>query len=312
MSHTPTTERVSRADSPDRPLARQDGASSLRDFPETQAAGESDSFTEGLPDLDGEDFAVDVGAERSGLEGVRRADITPPSNPLGCESRDADDLDLVPVEANDADPSDMIKTHRPASSPIADYVSSSFDHSEAEDIILCQPPAAHLAMLSIRLPARVARRSIPSFNKPAADCAADQAFRPLIPLGKPGENGDLIEVAALDGQATTASSSETEPASDGAVITAATRSAMQMPELPPRGEIARLGVRRPGAAPRRIGSGALVPAKLTWMPKDPFGNGIRKQPTSRFRWELMLTAACITAGIGLACVWLFGLIRMPA
>lgn len=55
--------------------------------------------------------------------------------------------------------------------------------------------------------------------------------------------------------------------------------------------------------PKRIGSGELVPARLTWRPGDPFGDtgdsGLR-----RFRWDLMLTSAGVTAACGLACIWL--------
>lgn len=76
-----------------------------------------------------------------------------------------------------------------------------------------------------------------------------------------------------------------------------------MPELPPRGSIARLGVRGPGIAPKRIGSGRLVPARLTWKPGDPFAAS-RKTSRSQFRWEVMLTAACVTAACGLGCIWL--------
>jgi hypothetical protein len=60
---------------------------------------------------------------------------------------------------------------------------------------------------------------------------------------------------------------------------------------------------RPAVAPKRIGSGCLVPARLTWKPRDPFAAGGRSG-MERFRWELMLTSACITAVCGLGCVWL--------
>jgi len=60
---------------------------------------------------------------------------------------------------------------------------------------------------------------------------------------------------------------------------------------------------KPAAAPKRIGSGCLVPARLTWKPRDPFA-GRSPSRMQRFRWELMLTSACITAVCGLGCVWL--------
>lgn len=75
------------------------------------------------------------------------------------------------------------------------------------------------------------------------------------------------------------------------------------PQLPPPGEIARLGVRGSTRAPKRIGSGRLVPARLTWKPGDPFATPTAPK-RAPFRWELMLTSACITAVCGLGCVWL--------
>ncbi len=54
--------------------------------------------------------------------------------------------------------------------------------------------------------------------------------------------------------------------------------------------------------PKRIGSGQLVPARLTWRPGDPFGGDSAGKP--RFRWEVMLTSACVTAACGLGCIWL--------
>jgi hypothetical protein len=57
------------------------------------------------------------------------------------------------------------------------------------------------------------------------------------------------------------------------------------------------------ALPKRIGSGRLVAARLTWKPRDPFASPSRPQ-SHRFRWEVMLTSACITAVCGLGCVWI--------
>jgi hypothetical protein len=76
-----------------------------------------------------------------------------------------------------------------------------------------------------------------------------------------------------------------------------------MPELPPKGAIAALGVRKGGTAPRRIGSGRLVPARLTWKPRDPFADPAPVK-RSQFRWDTMLTVACATAALGLGFVWL--------
>ena len=60
---------------------------------------------------------------------------------------------------------------------------------------------------------------------------------------------------------------------------------------------------RNGSAPKRIGDGKLVPARLTWKPGDPFGEPTR-QNKKTFRWELMLTTACVTAACGMVCIWL--------
>lgn len=64
---------------------------------------------------------------------------------------------------------------------------------------------------------------------------------------------------------------------------------------------ATLGVQR-HPVPQRIGSGKLAPTKLNWKPGDPFG--CSEDPARRFRWELMLTTACVTAMCGLTCIWL--------
>jgi hypothetical protein len=60
---------------------------------------------------------------------------------------------------------------------------------------------------------------------------------------------------------------------------------------------------RAGSAPKRIGDGKLVQARLTWKPGDPFG-GPTKSKKKSFKWELMLTTACVTAACGMACIWL--------
>lgn len=57
------------------------------------------------------------------------------------------------------------------------------------------------------------------------------------------------------------------------------------------------------ALPKRIGDGRLVPARLTWRPGDPFG-GTDGTGRRRFRWDVMLTSAGITAACGMACIWL--------
>jgi hypothetical protein len=84
---------------------------------------------------------------------------------------------------------------------------------------------------------------------------------------------------------------------------ATTPTGKPMPPLPSLDGIMSQGVRRPGVAPQRIGSGRLVPARLTWKPGDPFA-GRTARVAHPFRWELMLTAASITSACGLGCIWL--------
>ncbi len=74
-------------------------------------------------------------------------------------------------------------------------------------------------------------------------------------------------------------------------------------DLPAREKSAASDGCRKGAAPKRIGRGTLVRARLTWKPGDPFGDS-EEQSGSVFRWELMLASACVTAACGLFCVWL--------
>ena len=66
----------------------------------------------------------------------------------------------------------------------------------------------------------------------------------------------------------------------------------------------RLGSR---STPRRIGSGRLVPARLTWKPGDPFASDSSSKPI-RFRWEVMLTTACCTAVCGMGAIWLLRMV----
>lgn len=69
------------------------------------------------------------------------------------------------------------------------------------------------------------------------------------------------------------------------------------------GGLAGTGFAQPTITPKRIGSGELVPARLTWRPGDPFGD-TGESGMRRFRWDLMLTSAGVTAACGLACIWL--------
>ncbi|MFQ5424558.1 MAG: hypothetical protein ACE5F9_11330 [Phycisphaerae bacterium] len=79
-----------------------------------------------------------------------------------------------------------------------------------------------------------------------------------------------------------------------------------MPPLPEPGEISQIaaGHQTRRQTPMRIGSGRLVPARLTWKPGDPFCDSSNR--VRRFRWEIMLTAACGTAVCGMGAIWLLG------
>ncbi len=90
---------------------------------------------------------------------------------------------------------------------------------------------------------------------------------------------------------------------DEAFELAETPTGRPMPPLPARGQIAQLGTARCSLAPRKIGRGRLVPVRLSWKPGDPFATP-PKRKQRQFRWEVMLTSACITAACGLVCVWL--------
>lgn len=94
-----------------------------------------------------------------------------------------------------------------------------------------------------------------------------------------------------------------EPAEQTDSSSSATMTGKPMPELPPKGSIAALAARRPSTVPKRIGSGRLVPARLTWKPRDPFAMPAPAK-RSQFRWDTMLTWACVTAACGLGCIWL--------
>jgi len=78
-----------------------------------------------------------------------------------------------------------------------------------------------------------------------------------------------------------------------------------MPPLPEPGELVRIAAGQTRRqTPMRIGSGRLVPTRLTWKPGDPFCDSSNR--VRRFRWEIMLTAACGTAVCGMGAIWLLG------
>lgn len=135
----------------------------------------------------------------------------------------------------------------------------------------------------------------------ASDTAA---ARIPSPLETDGEEGPVL--AAPLGDSPFREEAPSPPrAADAAGMPHQEPSPSFAPSMPSRGlpsnGFSHLG--KPGAAPKRIGSGQLVPARLTWKPRDPFAAGCRPS-FERFRWELMLTSACVTAVCGLGCVWL--------
>ncbi len=264
MSHIPTRERADRQNS--------QGWFSRSNEPESDRdTGSSDRATLSGPRRNSEQRNEVLGGHRV-IEGVCRAEISPPKAPLG-DVADETPYQLPAGHACDDRNSKQMTSVCAVASSSADSIGFSAyhgDHSSTSDIVLCEPPAAYSAMLELRLPSPIWRAGARSARRVATDRATEQEIR------------TAGAVSASGGE----------------------RPARPMPELPPRGEIAGLGIRRTGGAPKRIGSGALVPAKLTWMPKDPFGAGVKEKPVSRFRWELMLTAASLTAVGGLVVVWL--------
>lgn len=84
---------------------------------------------------------------------------------------------------------------------------------------------------------------------------------------------------------------------------AAGQATAPQPTSAPAADVARQGAGQPGHPPRRIGRGLLVPARLTWKPGDPFG-GEGEHAAESFRWDAMLTSACVTAVSGLVFIWL--------
>jgi len=139
---------------------------------------------------------------------------------------------------------------------------------------------------------------------PPSDCDASHDEDQMWPSDDDGTAEDII---LSEPQTPDAADGEVVAVSAGGEAMAAevspTVTGKPMPELPPRGNIARLGVQKPGVIPKRIGSGRLVPARLTWKPGDLFADS-KKTKGSLFRWEVMLTSACITAACGMGCIWL--------
>jgi hypothetical protein len=96
---------------------------------------------------------------------------------------------------------------------------------------------------------------------------------------------------------------ESSPIANASLNAAAIDEQNSVEDVAPSNLVAQPPVRIDLSVPRSIGSGKLVPARLTWKPGDPFA-GARADFGQRFRWELMLTAACVTSVAGLGCIWL--------
>ena len=128
--------------------------------------------------------------------------------------------------------------------------------------------------------------------------------------GVAGEYEIAVTEAALVATEMTAAEAPTEGSGGQAVEldlwSAPTVTGKPMPALPPKGAIAALGIPRAAGAPERIGSGRLVAARLTWKPREALSPGA--PPRREFRWDTMLTAACVTAACGIGCIWLLRVI----
>lgn len=175
-----------------------------------------------------------------------------------------------------------------------DLSSSDLEVSESASDVVCEAPSlAETCQDEGTLPANEAAPAIlrsdttmsPQTSSPRASFAADEAVASVVcpPPAEPAATADSDDEELDDrpaGPLFTPSAAPCEPPSSG---------------------IARSP--RPAIAPKRIGSGCLVPARLTWKPRDPFAARGRSN-AERFRWELMLTSACVTAVCGLGCVWL--------
>jgi len=179
-------------------------------------------------------------------------------------------------------------------------VNSGSDQSSVEDLVLCNAEATTAAAPTTG-PEALTAAVLPadSTDKAEAFVQGDQsATEDLILCESPAAHAEMLQLEHINKKKRTAAAQSSQTKRP---ITKP--SPESMPTLPPRGDIAKLGVRRSGKAPERIGRGKLVPTRLTWKPGDPFRDG-HKRSAERFSWEAMLTSACITAACGLLCVWL--------
>lgn len=196
-------------------------------------------------------------------EEVVEADVTQQDDESLLETESDDD-------ENDTESTDSSEDASDSDHEMAAIAADLSDHSAIEDVVL----------------------SMPIVQTPIEETLASFALRMDEEAANSGDaHGDRLEaegparaivVEARGSEDSLESSAASDESQSGGPATGQLRIAM---------------------TPKRIGSGQLIPARLTWRPGDPFGDmgGIGKR---RFRWDVMLTSAGITAACGLACIWL--------
>ena len=243
------------------------------------------------------------------------------------ETAEAVDILLEGVDFSDVCSAAGTVARRPkelAVPVIGDSIFPRDDHSATQDIIQCHPAAGGHTMNDASTDERdvtpVPPKS-PSENAPHPSIVAqpemDHDLGEMASLGDESTLGEPVlsdaDLAAMrkeiaDRQPTaSAPCLSPDKASDRPTdLGTPDREAKMrpLPTLPSPGSIAKLGEPKTGTAPKRIGSGRLVPTRLTWRPGDPFAGSVDKPTKRRFRWEVMLTAASITAASGMGCAWL--------
>lgn len=203
---------------------------------------------------------------------------------------DAEDDSDLDIPAAATMPRDVILTNTPVATSAAAHHTPEDDHSAIEDVLLSMPlvqtPIQDTLDAYDREDATVSNTSTdePDFelDAPEADENIERLVEDVeIPHTNHPVSAVVIAAAEKDVTLTTESS-----------VVAAVSTA----------ESVTAGGQRPAQTPKRIGSGQLVPARLTWKPGDPFGDsdGAGRR---RFRWDVMLTSAGITAACGMFCIW---------
>lgn len=167
------------------------------------------------------------------------------------------------------------------------------DHSAIEDVVLSMPIMQTPIEETLSAFARDMEETADAYGARSAsqsdaieiDAEPTEAAESVAPAqdNPPSRPAPALVIAA--------SQPETTPAAESPEVAAVMAA-----------ESATASASRPVATPKRIGSGQLVPARLTWKPGDPFGDsgGVSRR---RFRWDVMLTSAGITAACGMFCIW---------